>query len=132
MAAGGSNVFCMPRSSVITLFCVLLLLACGDNPDSQIVGVMISPVSAEVTVGTATGFTASMQYVDGHHTPLSSASWSIQGTASQVISSSGADVTVECVRASDYFAGGYVPDTLMGKAEVNGQTYTGTASLVCH
>jgi hypothetical protein len=121
----------MLRSSVITSFCLLLLVACGDNPDSQIVGVMVSPVSAQVTVGTATGFIASVQYVDGHHTPLSSASWSIQGTASVVISTSGANVTVECVRPSDYFAGGYVPDTVMGRAEVNGQTYTGTASLVC-
>ncbi len=122
---------CMLRWSAVAFLCVFLLASCGDNADRQIVGVMVSPVSAEASVGSAAGFTAALQYVDGHQASLSTATWSIQGTASLIFSSSGATVTVECVRPSDYFAGGYVPDTVMGKAEAGGQAYVGTASLVC-
>jgi hypothetical protein len=127
-----SRICCMHKHAPVALVVLILLLcACGDNPDSQIVGLMISPVSANASVGTPIGFTAALQYVDGHHTSVSNVSWSTQGSASLIIVSSGSSVTVQCVRTSDYFAGGYVPDTIMGKVEVGGQTYTGTASLVC-
>ncbi len=121
----------MTRNGVMLGLC-FFLTACGSDPSSsQIVGLFVSPVSAEVSVGTPTGFSASVQYVDGHHTSVSSADWSIQGTASLVLTSSGGSVTVQCVRPSDYFAGGYVPDTVMARSEIGGQTYMGTAALVC-
>jgi hypothetical protein len=116
--------------TVLALSAVMLLSSCG-NPDNEIVGVMVKPTSTQASVGAATGFTAEIQYVDGHTAPLSEVEWSIQGTASLVFSSSGGEVTVQCVRPSDYFAGGYVPDKVQGKAEVNGRTYTGWGSLVC-
>lgn len=117
---------------MVSLFPLLWFCSCGGNPDSQIVGLMITPVSAQMSVGGATGFSAALQYVDGHTTTVSNVTWSIQGSASLIFGQpSGANVTVQCIRTSDYFAGGYVGDTIMGKAEVNGQTYMGTASLVC-
>lgn len=110
---------------------MLCLLSCGGNSDHEIVGLMVKPASVQTSVGTATGFSAEIQYVDEHTAPVSNADWSVQGTASVVISSSGGQVTVQCVRASDFFGGNYVPDKIDAKAEVNGKTYEGWGSLVC-
>ena len=111
---------------------VALLVACGGDPSANtIVGLMVSPPSVTSSVGVTSDFTASVQYIDGRQTAVGNARWSVQGSASQIWSSSGSDASVTCIRPSDYFAGGYVGDTIMAAAEVKGQTYIGTASLVC-
>lgn len=122
----------MHKYALMAILALVLFWGCGAGDNSQIVGLMISPVSAAASVGSGTDFSAYVQYVDGHQTPVSNATWSIQGTAS-LIDGTFADgsVSVKCIRRSDYFAGGYVADTVMGKAELSGQTYIGTASLVC-
>jgi hypothetical protein len=122
----------MLRYDIIALLLLVSLWGCGGSDNSQIVGLMISPVSTATSVGSSTDFSAYVQYVDHHQTPVSNATWSIQGTAALIdgIFADGS-VSVKCIRRSDYFGGGYVPDTVMGKAEVSGQTYIGTASLVC-
>lgn len=121
------------RACIVFCACSLLLVcSCGTSNDSNIVGLMISPVSAVSTVGGGAEFSAALQYVDGHQTPVSNVNWSTQGYATHVFGTTPeGHVIVNCVRQSDYFAGGYVGDTVMGQAEVSGQTYMGTASLVC-
>jgi hypothetical protein len=119
------------RGPLVLLF-ACLLVGCGDDPSSgTIVARMISPASVSSSVGVSSDFTAAVQYIDGRQIPVANAHWSIQGSAALVMSSSGSGATVMCVRPSDYFAGGYVGDTVMASAEVKGQTYIGTASLVC-
>jgi len=121
----------MRITRALAIPCLLLLCRCG-NPDNEIVGLMISPVKTEMSIGGVTGFSAYLQYVDEHKTPVSNVEWSIDGTASLIIGeTTTANVSVQCVRPSDYFAGGYVGDTVQGKAEINGKTYSATASLVC-
>src|SRR5215471_17697962 len=111
----------MQTKTAIAVFWLLFLSACG-NPDSEIVGLMINPVKAEMSVGGATGFSAALQYVDGHQTPVFNVEWSIQGTCSLIVGdASGTEVTVQCVRPSDYFAGAYVGDTIMLRATATRQ-----------
>lgn len=124
----------MRARALLTLLVCFFLPSCGGDPGSgSIVGLMVSPASATSSVGAGIDFTASIQYVDGHQTSLSNARWSIQGSAAQLMnpSESGASATVICIRRSDYFANGYVGDTVMATAEFKGQTYIGTGSLVC-
>jgi hypothetical protein len=123
----------MRGRALLTLVCFFLVGCGGDSGSNSIVGLMVSPASATSSVGAGVDFTANIQYVDGHQSPLSSAQWSIQGTASQLMnpSGNGSSVTVLCIRPSDYFANGYVGDNVMARAEFKGQTYIGTASLVC-
>ena len=124
----------MRARALLPLLCSLFLAGCGaDSGSSSIVGLMVSPASATSSVGAGVDFTAAIQYVDGHQTSLSNARWSIQGSAAQLMnpSESGASATVICIRRSDYFANGYVGDTVMATAEFKGQTYIGTGSLVC-
>ena len=124
----------MRARALLTLLVCFFLLSCGGDPSSgSIVGLMVSPASATSSVGAGVDFTANIQYVDGHQSPLANARWSIQGTASQLMNASenGASATVICIRRSDYFANGYVGDNVMATAEFKGQTYLGTASLVC-
>ena len=116
----------------LLLAAVCGLSSCGANQDSQIVGLTISPPSAATVVGSGADFSAAVQYVDGHTKLVSNVKWSIQRSAT-LISGTFADgsVSVSCVRRSDYFAGGCVGDTIMGQAEISGQTYIETASLTC-
>jgi len=122
----------MHKYSAIATFLLLLFCGCGAGDKSQIVGLMVSPASATAAVGSGADFSVALQYVDGHQKPVSKPIWSVQGYASLLFGTS-ADgrLTVQCVRRSDYFAAGYVGDTVMAQAAVGGQVYVGTASLVC-
>ncbi len=122
----------MSTRALYLLLALLPLWSCGADQGSNIVGLMINPASATASIGSGADFAAALQYVDGHQRPVSNVTWSIQGKASLIFGTSSSDVvTVQCVRPSDYFAGGYVGDTITGSVEFGGQTYIGTASLVC-
>lgn len=124
----------MRARALLTLFSLSFLVSCGaDSGSNSVVGLMVSPPSTTSSVGASVDFTAAIQYVDGHQTSLSNARWSIQGSAAQLMNPSerGASATVICLRRSDYFANEYAGDTVMATAEFEGQTYIGTASLVC-
>lgn len=122
----------MHRKIGIGLALLMWLCSCGSSDNSKIVGLMVSPVSATATVGSAADFSAALQYVDGHTKSVSNVKWSTQGTAILIFGTlQDGSVSVNCVRRSDYFAGGYVGDTVMAQAEAGGQAYVGTASLAC-
>jgi len=122
----------MYKYSAIAIFVLLSFGGCGAGDNSQIVGLIVSPASTTAPVGSGADFTAALQYVDGHQKRVSKPVWSVQGYATLMFGTS-ADgrATVQCVRRSDYFAGGYVGDTVMAQVPVGGQVYVGSASLVC-
>lgn len=122
----------MRKYSPIAIFLLLLFCGCGARDNSQIVGLKISPASTTASVGSGADFTAVLLYADGHQKPVSKPIWSVQGYASHMFGmSADGHVMVQCARRSDYFAEGYVGDTVMVQASVGGQVYVGTASLVC-
>ena len=129
MLAMRRNVSC--RLAFVILFVAFFSSSCGTDSGNEIVGLMVSPASTTSSVGGATGFHAVIRYVDEHETAADNVNWSIHGSASMIVTSSGSEATVMCVRPSDYFAGGYVGDNVNASCEFKGQTYSGFAVLVC-